>query len=114
MNRNNYFPRQEIGIFALPSIENFELTVGNGQYWLNVGKRSFPIIMTPCHLKRLFEIEGIPIRDFSGDEPFQFHKATLLRSELSFRGDLFDREGHDITPQPCWVKENDDADIFNQ
>jgi hypothetical protein len=90
-------------------IANFELSIFNGLYWIAYEERQYPVILTPYHLKRLFEIEGLPIEAFTGDEPARFSKAILLRRDMRFAGDLFDEEGDDITPQHCWVKEASEA-----
>lgn len=86
-------------------IADFELEISNGLYWLRYGSRCYPAILTPHNFKRLFEIEGTPIEGFSGDEAVPFRKAILIRREGNICGDVFDEEGDDITPQPCWVKE---------
>lgn len=84
-------------------IKNFEISISNGQYWIDYEDRNYPVILTPHEFKRLFEVEGVPIEKFTDEDPVRFHKAVLLRSERRFRGDLFDEEGCDVTPQPCWV-----------
>lgn len=90
-------------------IANFELSISNGLYWIAYEERQYPVTLTPYHLKRLFEIEGLPIAEFTGDEPARFSKAILLRRDVCFGGDLFDEEGDDITLQHCWVKEVSEA-----
>lgn len=94
-------------------ITNFEISISNGLYWISYKDNQYPIIMTPYQFKRLFEIEGLPIEDFTGDESACFNKAVLLLRNVRFSGDLFDEEGDDISPQECWVKESIQLDSLN-
>ena len=94
-------------------ISNFEISISNGLYWISYEDNQYPIIITTYQFKRLFEIEGLPIEDFTGEEPASFNKAILLRRNVSFGGNLFDEEGDDMTPQKCWVKENPQLDPVN-
>ncbi|MCC5842534.1 MAG: hypothetical protein JJT96_20625 [Opitutales bacterium] len=110
MQENTDRPSGGAGIFRIREITDFELSIACGLYWIAHEDRNYPVILTPHHLKRLFEIEGLPIEDFTGDESARFRKVILQRREGNFGGDLFDEQGDDITPQRCWVKEADEAD----
>lgn len=108
MERNTDLPTDGHRKAKHLEIADFELEISNGLYWLRHGGRCYPTILTPYDFKRLFEIEGTPIEDFAGDEPVRFSKAILMKREGNICGDVFDEEGDDITPQPCWVKETND------
>lgn len=72
---------------------------------INYGECYYPIIMTPYHFSKLFEIEGIPIESFTADSPVRFTKAILIRSGYNICDEVFNEDGNDITPQVCWPKE---------
>lgn len=113
MQQNTDSPSTEARAIGIQEITDFELSIFNGLYWISYEDRQYPVILTPHHLKRLFEIEAMPIEDFTGNEPLRFSKAILLRRDVRIGGDLFDEEGDDITPQPCWVKEASEADAVH-
>ena len=87
-------------------IKNFEIELSNGLYWISSENGRYPVVLTPYDFKRLFEIEGIPIESFTGQEPLRFQKTTLIQSHYQVGSDVFDEEGQDITPQTCWVEKS--------
>lgn len=93
---------------SIPHVEikNFELSLAFSQYMVSYDTYHYPIIMTPHEFLKLFETEGIPIESFTGDEPTRFTKVVLMRKGYTMRGDIYDEEGADCTPQRCWVKKN--------
>jgi len=86
-------------------IKDFEIELSNSLYWISSENGRYPVVLTPYDFKRLFEIEGLPIEGFTGQEPLRFRRAKLIQSRNQVGGDIFDEEGQDITPQTCRVAE---------
>jgi len=109
MQQNTNTSSGEARAIRLQEITDFEISISNGLYWISYEERHYPVILTPYHFKRLFEFEGLPIEDFTGDEPVRFTKTILQRREQTWYGDLYDEEKDDVTPQACWVKETSES-----
>lgn len=107
MSTNNESATEK-SVISIPHVEirNFKISLDFSQYWISYGEYRYPIFMTPYEFLKLFEIEGIPIESFTDNQPILFTKAVLMKAGFKMSGEVFDEEGGDCTPQPCWVKQN--------
>lgn len=95
-------------------IENFQLSISFSQYWISYEKNgdriTYPVIISPYNLVKLFEIEGLDLTKETDsaleDDGINFNKSTLIRYKATFGGDLRGEVDNDLTAQPCWAKLN--------